>query len=237
MSQLIDHTFVITGNEQALDQTEEMLNALQVEYPGADGIMEWYTVERTPGCLEFNLMDSHYFEHRELTPKLMKWSNSIDVVIQRYSWTEDGDRGAWTARIKQGKSEVVADWDWPHPSYVQIPLLSLGESPTPEVVISLIHQMPDFLCEGSACLTSGVGIAEALVDAFEAFPELLDTAAVQTAMLEVEEQEWSDEDIEDVLFLNDPEKIEPLLQFYRLRESVMLKRYLPHDGDSEVRAV
>lgn len=236
MSQLIDHTFVITGNEQALDQAEEMLNALQMEYPEVDGIMEWSTFERSPGCLEFNLMDSHYFEHRELTPKLMKWSSSIDVVIQRYSWTEDSDRGAWTARIKQGKSEVVADWDWPHPSYVQIPLLSLGESPTPEVVISLIQQMPDFLCEGSACPASGVGIAEALVDAFESSPELLDIAAVQTAMLEVEEHAWSDEDIEDVLFLNDPEEIEPLLQFYRLRENFMLERHLPPGRDSESRA-
>lgn len=236
MSQLIDHTFVITGDEQALDQTEEMLHALQMELPGEEGIMEWGTFERGPGCLEFNLMDSHYVEHRELTPKLMEWSGSIDVVIQRYSWTDDGDRGAWTARIAQGKSEVVADWDWPHPSHVQILLLTFEASPTPEVAVSLIEQMPDFLCECSACPTSGVGIAEALVDAFEAFPDLLDAAAVQTAMLEVEDREWSDEDIEDVLFLNDPEEIEPLLQFYRIRESVMLKRHLPPGKDSEAYA-
>ena len=97
--------------------------------------------------------------------------------------------------------------------------------------------MPSLLQEDAACPSSGVGIAEALLAAFESNPEFLEDADVHAAIFDIEEREWSDEDIEDVLFLSDREEIEPLLHLYRLRESVMMKRHLPHGKDGNARAV
>lgn len=221
MSQLIDHVFVVTGKEDALDEVLMKLENLKNMYPGASGIMEWGQFERTAGQVEFYLMDSRYFEAKDLTPKLIKWSESASIVIQHYSWTDDGQFGAWTVRIEDGETEEIAEWEWPHSSNTQIELLSLSESPTPEnaaQVVKLISETID-LCSGY--VPSGVGIAEVLLATFEEYPELLDDANVQAAIRDVEERDWSNEDVED-MSLDSIDDMEPLFQFYRLRASVVI---------------
>jgi hypothetical protein len=44
----------------------------------------------------------------------------------------------------------------------------------------------------------------------------------QAAILDVEEQNWSDDEVEDMLPVS-TDAMEPLFQFYRLRESLMIR--------------
>lgn len=222
MSQYIEHDFVMTGNEDAINAVLSKLENLKKNHPDENGVMEWGKFERTDGQLEFSLMDSHYFETKVLTPKLMEWGKSENIVTYRYSWTDDGDLAAWTVRIEGGESEVIADWDWPHPVEIQIGLLSFSDSPTPEKTIQMLKFMSENIDLYSGYVPSCVGIAEVLLMTFKKCPELLDDTNVQAAIRDIEEQNWSDDEVEDMLPVS-TDAMEPLFQFYRLRESLMIR--------------
>lgn len=233
MSQYIDHVFVMTGDEAALDAVLTKLENLKKKYPSENGVMEWKELERTDGLVEFYLMDSHYFEAKELTPRLIKWGESAGIVIQRYSWTDDGECAAWAVRIEDGDANEIDDWAWPHSASTQIELLSFNESPSPEKAVELVKLMSKSL-EPYDNIASGVGIAEFLLTAFEEFPELLEDANVQRAIRGVEEHDWSEDDIEDSLVFNSIDDLEPLFEFYRLRETVMIRQVLPPGVATEI---